>query len=408
MKKLIIVAGIVALALVASLNVVVNFGNVFAATGTIIFNGNGHTQGTPPSNITVNTTDPLGPITVPGTFRKEGFHLLGFYNAVIGGSRVFTAWGAVADGAPNLILDVNDQVHLHARWQANSGTIVIDSNGRPAGDEPVIGNVTTGDTWSNISITPAFMSWGSRNLLGIYTAEGERIFNANGTLYANANPNIVVAVNSGETRLYARWSEAETIIISFNTGTGATLVQSQTIERTFGTVTKPNNPTRPGFSFNGWTYNGNPFEGWSTASGFESDATIVANWTPMTFTVTVDGTDITFLQTNTNQIYHQSLNVPTRAGYTFLGFYTDPGSWNNRIFDEEGNRAFNGSWSITSNQTLTARWVPENTSGGNFFMDNLPWFLIGGAVLIALATVLTLVFAPKPKNNIRDDENLGG
>ena len=125
---------------------------------------------------------------------------------------------------------------------------------------------------------------------------------------------------------------------------------------TFGEPYDLPTPTRTGYSFAGWYT--------ARESGTEVKATDIVNkkddhfiyalWTPNTYTVTFDAMDgevsaesisVTYLQR------YSGLPTPTRAGYTFLAWYTEP----------NGGRQINETSTVNTpeDHTLYAFWVAE-------------------------------------------------
>lgn len=74
--------------------------------------------------------------------------------------------------------------------------------------------------------------------------------------------------------------------VTFNSNNG-TAVSSQTVKEG-GKANKPANPTRNGYTFAGWTLNGNTYDFNSAVTG---NITLVANWVQKTYTVKVSIVD---------------------------------------------------------------------------------------------------------------------
>jgi len=119
-------------------------------------------------------------------------------------------------------------------------------------------------------------------------------------------------------------------------------------------------PTRPGYTFGGWSADGNKItdeEGnglnvWNITV----NVTIVAIWTANDYTVTFDPSEGELDDTTKDIKYGESfqLPVPTRPGYTFGGWSAN----GNKITDEEGNGLT--VWNITVNVTIIAIWTCEH------------------------------------------------
>jgi len=106
-------------------------------------------------------------------------------------------------------------------------------------------------------------------------------------------------------------------------------------------------PTREGYTFNGWLLNGNPFVSglWSIAS----DVTLVAIWIPNSYEIAFDvqgGDALSDMTVIFGEDFQ--LPTPTRTGYTFNGWLLN------------GNPFVSGLWSIASDVTLVAIWIPNS------------------------------------------------
>ncbi|MBE6151738.1 MAG: hypothetical protein E7165_00270 [Firmicutes bacterium] len=111
------------------------------------------------------------------------------------------------------------------------------------------------------------------------------------------------------------------------------------------TVSKPQDPVREGYTFEGWYYNGEKFD---FTMQITEDMVLEARWTNNASTKWV----VTFNSNGGNKI--ESLNVedgktiidiprPKKSGYKFIGWYN-------------GKTKFNFKTTITGNITLTAKW----------------------------------------------------
>ena len=112
-------------------------------------------------------------------------------------------------------------------------------------------------------------------------------------------------------------------------------------------VTKPEDPTRQGYLFTGWYYNGSPFP-FNTFQVFDN-ITIYATWATNNIVVSLDanGGEVEY---NTKTITYgvdYVLPVPSKNHATFEGWY----------FEETQLCPLSGTWDFsTTNITLVARW----------------------------------------------------
>lgn len=151
--------------------------------------------------------------------------------------------------------------------------------------------------------------------------------------------------------LVANWNEIKknSYTVTFDSN-GGNKVDSKTVVEG-EKVTKPNDPTRSGYTFEGWTLNGNVYD---FNSEVKSNITLVAKWKEIiknNYTVTFDsnGGSSVSPQTITEGNKVQKPSVPARTGYNFNG-WTLNGS------------AYNFESGVTSNITLVANWTQKNYS----------------------------------------------
>jgi uncharacterized repeat protein (TIGR02543 family) len=131
--------------------------------------------------------------------------------------------------------------------------------------------------------------------------------------------------------------------------------------------TSPGTPTRTGYEFVGWFAgaSGGAAISFPYAHGQTSSFTLYAQWTANALTVTTDeqgGTAIGNASTTTGASM-SSPGTPTRAGYTFAGWYTAASAGTLVTFPYAHGH--------TSDFTLFARWtaktlaVTYNSGGGS-------------------------------------------
>ncbi len=129
---------------------------------------------------------------------------------------------------------------------------------------------------------------------------------------------------------------------------GGELTDGATLTVTFGEkITKPaTNPTKTGYTFDGWTYNG---KAWNFDSDRmpASDVTLVASWQINVYKVTFNADGA-----KSEAEYLHGAKVtrpvdPVKDGYTFLGWY-----------EEESETAYDFTASLTGDLTLTAKFDP--------------------------------------------------
>ena len=113
-----------------------------------------------------------------------------------------------------------------------------------------------------------------------------------------------------------------------------------------GYVTDPMIAIREGYVFNGWFLGDKK---WDFATNtITSDTTLVAQWTPKEYTLTLDPSGGIYSgQTAVNLTYGSAYELmsPTRKGYTFMGWFSGEERWEQ-----------SGTWNSGDNVSLTAKW----------------------------------------------------
>lgn len=148
--------------------------------------------------------------------------------------------------------------------------------------------------------------------------------------------------------LYAQWTvNKHTVKFDAN---GGTTVAAATVEHG-QKVSQPANPTRTGYTFNGWytaKAGGSKFNFDTTIT---ADMTLYAQWTINKYTVTFDtngGTMVNPVIAEHGKTVSKPAD-PTRTNYTFTGWYTA----------KTGGEKFDFAKPITSNVTVFAQWQPR-------------------------------------------------
>lgn len=220
---------------------------------------------------------------------------------------------------------VTSDLTVEAHWIKNTYAITFDSNGGSDVDAQQVAYMDTASQPDN-------------PILDGYTFQG---WTLDGDMYDFTTP-----VTSSIT-LKALWKKnapvAKNHTVTFNSGEGSK-VKSQTVKEG-DPASKPDNPTREGYTFNGWLLAGAPYD--FTAPVMQ-DLTLTASWTKnkSTYTVKFD------LNGGDGRIDDQKVKEgstldrpdnPTREGYTFAGWQYKDTEWN-----------FLNT--VESNMTLTAQW----------------------------------------------------
>ncbi len=169
------------------------------------------------------------------------------------------------------------------------------------------------------------------------------------------------ATVSNSMTLYARWISQYTVTFELNGGDG-TAPPKQVINEK-GKATKPTDPTRAGYRFDGWYDDANL---WNFNTVVTKNVTLKAMWTEQ-LTVTFDsdnGDSVTTVDVYDGEKV-SAIENPTRENYTFTGWFNGDTKWD-----------FNDI--ISTSITLTAKWE-ENS----YFMVNFDLAYTGAEPLDA-------------------------
>jgi len=308
----------------------------------------------------------LGTVTLP-TPTRTGYTFQGWYDAASGGNKIGNG-GATYTPTSNKM--------LYAQWTPINYTITYDlkSGALPSGK--------TNPTSYNIETTTFTLNNPERHG---YTFNGWT--GSNGS-----TPQTSVSVTKGSTgnkSFVANWTPINyTITYDLKGGalpSGKTNPTSYNIETATFTL---NNPTRTGYTFDGWTGNNGstPQTSVSVTKGSTGNKSFVANWTPNIYKVTLDdqgatlkGTAAYWYQFNTTRsvngetIYYYldaacsdskamtgyTIVKPVKAGYTFSGYWTEKNGAGTQYVNASGQCINNLYSKVADNSTLYAKWTPN-------------------------------------------------
>ncbi|MCL2417117.1 MAG: InlB B-repeat-containing protein [Bacteroidales bacterium] len=148
--------------------------------------------------------------------------------------------------------------------------------------------------------------------------------------------------------------EIITHTVTFNSQGGSN-VTDQTVDHG-GTLERPTDPTRTGFTFEGWYTDTTYTTAWFFATSVvTSDTTLFARWEVITHTITFNsqgGSNVTNQTVDHGETVERPTD-PTRTGFTFEGWYTSTDYTTAWVF---------ATSLVTSDTTLFARWTADATS----------------------------------------------
>ena len=273
----------------------------------------------------------------------------------------------------------NSNTTLYAKWTPKTYNVTLNRRGGKSltpvgGDESVTVTYTA-------PMPQASMPTCSGYTFGGYYAE----INGGGTKYYDENGSS--AANWTKTdggTLHAYWiPNTYAVTLDRQGATNGTNAVTATYGSAMPSATMP---TRDGYTFEGYytgtggsgtqyyTANGTSAQDWN----IPSNTILYAKWTGGEYAVTLDkqsGTNGTSSVTATYGSAMPSIDVPTREGYAFTGYYADMGGTGTQYYTADGTSAQN--WDRTSATTLYANWtgvvytVTFNANGGTGSMEPL-------------------------------------
>jgi len=270
--------------------------------------------------------------TVPTTPTKVGYTFEGWYTDDEGTNQY--------DFSTNVI---TANTTIYAKWKSLKYTVSFEVSGGSAVPNQTVAH------GEKATVPPAPTKAG-------YTFEGWYT-DDEGTEQYDFTNNVITA----NTTLYAKWKPLK-YTVSFEVG-GGSVVSSQTVAHG-EKATVPPAPTKAGYTFEGWYTDDERTNQYDfTDNVITANTTLYAKWKLDTYTVNfeVNGGSLVPNQTVAHgEKVSKPTSAPTKAGYTFEGWYTS--STLDKLFD------FNSS-SITRNVTIYAKWVsivsPPTSNDGN-------------------------------------------
>ena len=291
---------------------------------TITYDGNGHTSGSTASSTHVYTTSKA--LTANG-YEKSGHRFIGWSTSSTATTATYSDKQAVVS-----LTETSATVTLYAVWSTNAYTVTFDANGGSEANPKTI----SGDYGTKLGFLPTTSRTGY-TLKGWYTA-------TSGGTKITAETKI-----SGNTTYYAQW-DPNTIKITLNKngGSGGTsafwykygISKFYSNQECTTQITAITRPSRDGYNYVSYTGDGtcggNVGERYvaydsvefasDLATDIYKDATLTANWSARTFTITYDANGGSGAPSSQNWTYAQSGGItlsttkPTLSGNTFVGW----------------------------------------------------------------------------------------
>jgi uncharacterized repeat protein (TIGR02543 family) len=363
-----------------------------SAMRTVIFDSQGGSAVASATNVIAGTTVPK-----PIDPTREGYAFAGWYKEASGS----TAWNFATDKVSvNLTLYAKWDVAYAVTFDSQGGSAVDSATGVRAGatvakpidptragytfggwyketgyatewnfeSDAVSSNITLYAKWVTEKYMVAFdkndgsettfitdLSWGDKlsepplpTRLGYFFLGWINM--ANGLTWDFATDTVTES-----TLLLASWvSGGMSYTVTFDSQEGSA-VDSATGVSAGATITKPIDPTRAGFTFAGWYHEAGHVTPWDFASDkVTANTTLYAKWTAIpvvTYTVTFDSQEGSAVDSATGVSAGATITKPidpTRAGFTFAGWYREAGHETPWDFATD---------KVTANTTLYAKWT---------------------------------------------------
>ena len=227
---------------------------------------------------------------------------------------------------------IKSNVSARAIWTANNYKITYNPNGGSMSSESQ--NVTYDQRYD--LIVPSRLG---------YTFKGWKT--SNGSYFSNSGTWTL----EQNLTLTAEW-EINYYSLSYElnggSSSGIVLKSSYTVEDSFVIPS----PYRTGYTFKGWADNANLYNAkvnYTVNKGTTGNLKFYAKWEANSYTVTYDVNGGDELENNTQAVTYgenTALANPTKTGYDFAGWYNG------------SSKVSDGSWNISNDVTLTARWEP--------------------------------------------------
>lgn len=273
----------------------------------------------------------------------------GWYTAASGGTQVIKGTTEFKQTS-NQILYAHwtpNDVEVNFNWNFPTGSAFGTTGNDPTPSSPPKQTIKYGDKYGTLPVAPTTLpkydvsSDKTYTFEGWYTTEKDTIYpddhdkDVIGKKVTKDSPCKLTPVNNSNPTLTARWGY-DINFLSDHTGKLTTVhTEHYTSNTAYGELPPP--PDKPGYTFTGWAYEDNNQYHIVTEDSIAVTAykSLYAQWEPQIITVTLDAnlgqfaeTDVTFAKIPFGQNYTENLLKvrPTRPGYGFLGWFTQPGS----------------------------------------------------------------------------------
>lgn len=344
-KKKILIAGIATAVIVAGVSVGISLGNRNKET-ELYFDNNTF------RSITATYKQELPSISYYYLPTKEGYDFVGYFDSLSDDATMY--YDATGTGVRKW--DKRDEYYyLNSHWQPKTTLVTLD-NGTISNDHIDIA-YDSYDLHVNVPFASGY------TFRGYYTGQ-----NGTGTKYFDSDGDMVNEwkITAPTKTLYAYWLGDEYTVYIDNQGGSLT---TNSIQLRYGEEGNVSVPTRQGYNFCGYydstngsgtkyfDSNGDAVIPWDK----ERSQTLYAYWEVITTTVTFNnGTGSNQSRIISYGTTSLNVDVPTKSGYTFNGYYTGENGTGTLYFSSYG--ILLNTWNVTETTiTLYADWIEIGT-----------------------------------------------
>lgn len=308
-------------------------------------------------------------------------------NVFTNGAYLFDGWNTEADGSGTPVADGETgyiagkkDVTLYAQWKERTYTIKYDTGGGTPSTIADKDNVKFDES----GVLPADVIKKEGYTLTGWKVQGTDTTVENGTKYSD----LVTDYTITEVTLEAQWSEnTYTVKYDTNGGTPTAITDKTNVKFKDTGLLPADDPTRPGYTFEGWKVAGNQVLDTTAYRALVADdtvksVTLIAQWEAKEYTVKYDlngGTPVSIAEKGHVKFWDADLlpsDSMTKPGYTFGGwnYNTKPVSDTTKYSDLVAD-------DTVREITLVAQWTPKqytvhyDVNGGT--PDNYPSEVVG-------------------------------
>ena len=262
---------------------------------------------------------------------------------------------------------VTQDTSLVAQWQVVTYTVSFDPNG-------------------GSSVSPQTVEYGGKATIPTTPTRSGYTFvqwTLDGTAYD------FDTVLTGDITLVASWRANTPIepddtyhIVTFDSDGGSSVSSKRVIEG--GSVVRPEDPVREGYTFIGWFVGDSEYD---FSSPVISDITLIAHWDAITHTVTFDSDGGSSVDQQTIPYGGKAIEpmAPVKEGFTFIGWFI-------------GDTGYDFDTVVSEDIVLTAHWTEDEpdvpgggTPGADGPGDEAETDLTVPIAMVVISTILALL-----------------